>query len=124
MLSRTANSNDEIGGHYIPAKSEILLLTYRTHRHPNYWINPETFDPENFTPEKSAARPRYLYYPFGGGPRQCIGNNFALMEAQLVIATVAQKYRLQMLTEETIKPEASVTLQPRGGLRMTLCQTN
>lgn len=120
MLSRTAISDDEIGGHYIPAKSEILLLMYVTHRHLKYWDNPEEFNPENFSPEKSAARPNYAYFPFGGGPRKCIGNNFALMEAQLIIATVAQKYRLRKTTEKNVEPEPSVTLRPRGGIEMSL----
>jgi cytochrome P450 len=120
MLSRTAVGDDEIGGHRIPANAEILLLLYVTHRHPQYWGNPDAFDPENFSPEKTAARPPYAYFPFGGGPRQCIGNNFALMEAQLIIATIAQKYRLRLATEEAVEAEPSVTLRPRGGLKMTL----
>ncbi len=120
MLSRTAIEDDEIDGRRIPAKSEILLLLYATHRHPKYWNSPDDFDPENFSVEKTAARPRYAYFPFGGGPRQCIGNSFAQMEAQLIIATVAQKYRLLLSADQTVEPEPSVTLRPRGGIRMTL----
>jgi cytochrome P450 len=71
-------------------------------------------------PEKIATRPRFAYFPFGGGSRQCIGNNFALMEAQLIIATVAQKYRLQLTDERTIETETSVTLRPRGGMKIKL----
>jgi cytochrome P450 len=120
MLSRTAINDDQIGGHLIPAKAEILLLLYVTHRHPKYWDEPEEFNPENFSPEKTAARPTYAYFPFGGGSRKCIGNNFALMEAQLIIATVAQKYRLRMTTEQIVEPEPSVTLRPGGGIEMSL----
>lgn len=119
-ISRAAIKPDEIGGYRIPANSEILLLPYITQRHPKYWEKPEEFFPEHFSPEKVAARPHFAYFPFGGGPRQCIGNNFALMEAQLIIAMVVQKYRLQLADEREIEPETSVTLRPRGGIRMTL----
>ena len=120
MMSRAAIDTDEIGGYRVPPKSEILLLPYIAHRHPEYWEKPEEFYPEHFLPEKVKTRLRFAYFPFGGGPRQCIGNNFALMEAQLIIATVAQKYRLRLADEQKIEPEASVTLRPRGGVRMKL----
>jgi cytochrome P450 len=119
-LSRAAIEADEIGGYRVPANSEILLVPYITHRHPKYWEKPEEFYPEHFLPEKIAARSHFAYFPFGGGPRQCIGNNFALMEAQLIMATVAQKYRLRLADEREIEPETSLTLRPRGGVRMTL----
>ena len=122
MLTRAAIETDEIGGYRVPANSEILLLPYITHRQPKYWENAEEFFPEHFLPEKVAARPRFAYFPFGAGARQCIGNNFALMEAQLIIATVAQKYRLRLADERTIEPEASVTLRPSRSLKMTLHQ--
>ncbi len=120
MMTRAAIEADEIGGYRIPTNSEILLLPYITHRHPKYWEKPEEFFPEHFLPEKVATRPRFAYFPFGGGSRQCIGNNFALMEAQLIIATVTQKYRLRLADKRTIEPETSVTLRPRGGVRMKL----
>jgi cytochrome P450 len=119
-ISRAAIEQDEIDGYCIPANSEILLLPYITHRHTRYWEKPEEFFPEHFLPEKVEARPRFAYFPFGGGPRQCIGNNFALMEAQLIIATIMQRYRLCLVDERTIEPETSVTLRPRGGLKMKL----
>lgn len=120
ILGRTAIDEDEIGGFSIPAKSEIMLHTYMTHRHTDFWDEPEKFDPERFLPERSAARLRYSYFPFGGGPRQCIGNNFALMEAQLILATLAQKYQLRLVSDQSILPEASVTLRPRGEMLMKL----
>jgi len=119
-IARTAIKTDEIGGYRVPANSEILLLPYITQRHPKYWERGEEFYPEHFLPEKVAARPRFAYFPFGGGPRQCIGNNFALMEAQLIIATVAQKYRLRLTDEQPIEPETSITLRPSRSLKMTL----
>ncbi len=122
MMTRAAIETDKIGGYRVPANCEILLLPYITHRHPKYWENPEEFFPEHFLPEKVAARPRFAYFPFGGGSRQCIGNNFALMEAQLIIATIAHRYRLRLRDERMIEPETSVTLRPRGGIKMTLHQ--
>jgi len=120
ILGRMAIDEDEIGGFSIPAKSEIMLHTYMTHRHTDFWDEPEKFDPERFLPERSTMRLRYSYFPFGGGPRQCIGNNFALMEAQLILATVAQKYQLRLVSDQLIYPEASVTLRPRGEMLMKL----
>jgi cytochrome P450 len=119
-LARKARAGDCVGGYAIPAKSVILMIPYVTHRHPAFWEHPERFDPERFTPERAVARPRYAYYPFGGGPRLCIGNNFALMEAHLILATVAQRYRLHLVTGHVVKPEALLTLRPRYGLPMML----
>ena len=119
-MSRSAIGSDEIGGYYIPAGALILLSPYVIQRDPRYWDNPEGFDPERFTPECSQNRPRYTYFPFGGGPRQCIGNEFALMEATLVLATVAQKYRLQLVPGHPVEPYPIFTLRPRHGVLMTV----
>lgn len=78
------------------------------------------FDPLRFTPERAASRPHYAYFPFGGGPRLCIGSAFAMMEAHLILATVAQRYRLCQGTDVRVEPEPLITLRPRGGLPMTL----
>src|SRR6266700_2650341 len=114
---------DEIGGYFIPANSMIVLSPYMTHRHPAFWENPEVFAPERFTPERAASRPLYAYFPFGGGPRTCIGSNFALMEMQLILATVAQRYRLRLVPGHQVEPEALLSLRPRYGLPMTLHHT-
>ena len=92
FVIRHAIAADEIGGYPVAANSMIFLMAHWVHRHPAFWEEPERFDPERFTPERSAGRPRYAYFPFGGGPRICIGNSFAMMEMQLVLATVAQHY--------------------------------
>ena len=84
-----------------------------------FWENPEGFDPERFAPGSEAQRPHFAYMPFGGGPHQCIGKGFALMEAVLVLATVAQRCRLDLLPGQRLEPEARVTLRPKHGLRMT-----
>jgi cytochrome P450 len=119
-MSRNAIGDDEIGGYHIPAGSLIAMSPYVTHRLSAFWENPEGFDPERFTAERAAGRPRYAYFPFGGGPRQCIGNEFALMEAQLVLATVAQKYRLHLVPGHPVEPYPIFTLRPRHGVLMTL----
>jgi cytochrome P450 len=119
-FSRAPTEDDEIGGYRVPAKSLVLLSPYVTHRHPDFWERPERFDPERFTPERSRARPRFAYFPFGGGPRQCIGNEFATVEAQLVLAVVAQRYGLALVPGRRVEPEPAITLRPRSGLYMTL----
>lgn len=119
-LGRTAINDDHIGGYHLPAKSEVVLLPYITHRHPEFWDDPEKFEPERFTPEQANSRMRYAYFPFGGGPRQCIGNNFALMECQLILATLAQKYYLTAVAGHKVEYDPSVTLRPRNGVRMQL----
>ncbi|WNG51443.1 cytochrome P450 [Archangium minus] len=81
-----------------------------------FWPEPERFDPDRFTPEKIAARPRYAYFPFLGGPRQCIGNNFALMEGTLILATLAQHHRPRMVAGYTPTPEPLITLRPSRAL--------
>ena len=122
ITNRQAVAEDEIMGCRIPAGALVSISPYATHRHPDFWEDSERFDPERFSPERVAARPRFAYLPFGGGPRQCIGNTFALTEAVLVLATVAQRYRLRLPVGAVVTPEPRVTLQPRGGLPMRLEQ--
>jgi cytochrome P450 len=121
-LSRKALADDEIGGYTLRRKSTILLCPYTTHRHPAFWEVPDMFDPDRFLPERAAGRPHFAYFPFGGGPRQCIGNQFAMMEAQLILATVAQRYRLRLVSGQRVEPEVVLTIRPRQGLPMTLQQ--
>ncbi|MCG8348137.1 MAG: cytochrome P450 [Chloroflexales bacterium] len=122
LISRSPIQDDEIGGYTIPAGETILISPYTMHRNPAYWDNPEGFDPERFTPEKQAARPRFAYFPFGGGPRICIGNNFALMESQLILAMISQRYRLHLVSGHPVAPQTMITLRPRYGILMTLHQ--
>jgi cytochrome P450 len=120
ITARRPLQDDAIGGYQIPANSVVLLSPYVTQHHPKFWENPENFDPDRFTPERVAERPRYAYFPFGGGPRVCIGRSLALVEAQLILATVAQKYRLHLVPGHPVEPKAMMTLQPRHGVLMTL----
>jgi cytochrome P450 len=123
LLSRKAIAADELRGYPIAANSMIMISPYAVHRHPAWWEEPERFDPERFTPERAAARPAYAYFPFGGGPRVCIGNHFAMMEAQLILSTVAQRYQLRLIPGHPVEPQMVVTLRPRYGLPMTIHAT-
>jgi cytochrome P450 len=121
-FNRKALADDEVGGYVVPANTLIWLSPYVTHRHPDFWENPDVFDPERFSPQRSAGRPHFAHFPFGGGPRQCIGNNFALLEAQLILATIAQRYRLRLLPGHQVEPQVLLTMRPRNGLPMTLLE--
>ncbi len=98
----------------------VILCQYVTHRHPAFWDDPERFEPERFSAENAPTRPRYAYFPFAGGPRQCVGNLFALTEANLVLATVAQRYRMRLLAGHQVELQPLVTLRPRYGIKVTL----
>ena len=119
-VGRAAIDDDEIMGYTIPKGSNLMLTQYYAHRHPDFWENPERFDPERFSPERAGGRPRYAFFPFGGGPRMCIGNIFALTEAQLILASVAQRYRLHLAPNHPVEMLPLVTLRPRYGVKVTL----
>jgi cytochrome P450 len=119
-VTRSVAADDEIDGFAIPAGSITMISPYVTHRDLALWDNPEGFDPERFAPARDADRPRYAYFPFGGGPHLCIGAGFAMMEAPLILATLAQRLRLDLLPGHPVQIEPLVTLRPRGGLPMIL----
>ena len=120
QLPRTAVEDDEIDGYQIPAGTTITGLIYMCHFHPAEWDNPDVFDPERFRSEKSEKRHKFAYMPFGAGQRKCIGMDFALMEAQLALAMVAQRYKLTKATENMAEPQLSTTLRPKGGVIVKL----
>jgi cytochrome P450 len=115
-IERTAVADDEVGGVRVPRRTILAMSPYMLHRHPRYWENPEGFDPERFAPDRTAARPKFAYLPFGGGPRLCIGNSFALMEAQIILAMVMADCALDLCTGFPVELEPSVTLRPRKGI--------
>jgi len=119
-FARYAIAEDEIGGYTIAKGAYVLMFPATTHRHPDFWERPDVFDPERFEPERVARRHRFAYFPFGGGPRLCIGNQFALTEAQLILATILPRYQFRLLPGANVVPEPLVTLRPRGGLFMTI----
>jgi cytochrome P450 len=117
-LSRTAMANDEVLGRLIPKGSQILIVPWLLHRNPRLWQDPDRFDPERFAPERAASRHRFAYIPFGAGPRICIGSAFAMAEAMLIVATVAQRYRLRLKPGFPVEPQGLITLRARHGMRM------
>jgi cytochrome P450 len=120
IISRKAINDDEIGGYSIPAGATVTLCSYTLHRHPKFWENPETFNPRRFTDESGEARHPDAYFPFGGGPRSCIGSHFAMMEAQLILAMLVRRYHFQLAPGHRVEAEPLVTLRPRYGLKMLL----
>jgi cytochrome P450 len=120
VLSRSVKADDQICGYHIPAGSSIDLSPYITHRLPEFWEQPEAFLPERFAPEHEQTRPRFAYFPFLGGPRQCIGNMFALTEAQVVLGTLARRVRLTLPPATVVRKDPLVTLRPHAGLRFGL----
>jgi cytochrome P450 len=117
-LARQAVRDVKIGDYRVPAGTIVILSPYLLHRKPDYFPDPERFDPERFTPEAEKKLPRYAYLPFGGGPRLCIGNHFALLEGQIVLATLAQRVTLRLAPGQRIEPEPLITLRPKSGIRM------
>jgi cytochrome P450 len=119
VIPREAYADDEIGGYRVPAKSLVLICPAVTHRHPKYYQRPESFTPEHFAPDVAAARSRYAFVPFGAGPRQCIGMGLSLVEAQVIIATIASRYRLRLAHPVTPRP-VNVQLHPKPHLEVYL----
>jgi cytochrome P450 len=119
-VGRNALAEDEIGGYVIPKRAYVLVFQYVTQRHPDFWERPDAFDPGRFAAERATGRHRFAYFPFGGGPRLCIGNQFALIEAQLILATVLSRYQLLLSPTARVIPEPLVTLRPGGDLSMTI----
>jgi cytochrome P450 len=106
----------DMAGYAIPAYTRFLIPPYMMHRDPAYWEQPDRFDPERFTPEAEKQRPKFVYFPFGGGPRICIGNKFAMMEAVFALAMIAQRFRVEPVAPEKVRVDFTLTLRPKGGL--------
>jgi cytochrome P450 len=119
-FGRKALRDDQIGGYDIPAGSLVWVSPYVTHRHPAFWERPDEFDPERFTPERARSRSRFAYFPFSSGPRICIGSQFAMMVAQLTLASILGRYRLALPDGVRVEPEAALSLRPRGPVPMLL----
>lgn len=117
-LPRQSYAEDHLSGVTIPANSAVILVPYLTHRDRRWWHQPERFDPERFTPERSAGRPEYAYYPFGGGPRGCIGMRFAMMEGLIALATIVRRYHLAPAPGPAPEAVPLFTLRPKSGIRM------
>jgi cytochrome P450 len=119
LISRRAVGPDAIDGYDVPAGALVCISPYVLHRDPRYWDAPEEYRPERFTPAAAAGRPSHLYLPFGGGPRICVGQHLAMVEAVLVLAVLVQELTLELVPGFPVEPEALVTLRPRYGMTMT-----
>lgn len=119
-IGRWIGKDYEVGGYVIPAGSLVLLSQYVMHHDERYFPEPFRFDPERWLPEARAARPQFSYFPFGGGPRRCIGEGFALTAGVLLIATLAAAWRMSLNTKSPVAVEPLLTLRPKSAMRMTL----
>jgi cytochrome P450 len=120
VMPRQAVERDEIAGHEIPAGSTVALSQFVTHRHPDVWERPDKYEPDRFLSERSAARPRFAFFPFLGGPHQCIGMDFALVEMAVVVAMVLQQFDLELVPGPEVEPKLSLALYPGRPIHATL----
>ena len=119
-LARLAVEDHEIAGYPVTKGMGVTMAQWVVHRDTRWYDAPEEFRPERWENDLLKRLPRFAYFPFGGGPRQCIGNTFALMEATLILATIARKFRLRLVADHPVVPLASITLRPRYGVRVVL----
>jgi len=119
-MARLAVEDHEIAGYPVTKGMGVAMAQWVVHRDPRWYDAPEEFQPERWEGDLLKRLPRFAYFPFGGGPRQCIGNTFALMEATLILATIARKFRFRLVAGHPVVPLASITLRPRHGVRVTL----
>jgi cytochrome P450 len=119
-LARTVISDFEVRGYRIPAGANVVMSQWIMHRNPAYFPAPDRFDPERWSMELARKLPRFAYFPFGGGPRQCIGSSFAMMEATILLATIVQRFRLSSVPGHPVVLVPGFTLRPKYGMRMTV----
>ena len=119
-LGRLAESEQEIGGYSIPAGSYVVVSQFATHRHPQFWDDAEAFDPARFSPERERARHSHAYFPFGGGPRACIGSHFAMLEARIALALLLQRFEIRSDREDVPLDTEGITLRPKGAVPIQL----
>jgi cytochrome P450 len=120
LIGRRAIDPYPIGGYVAPARSILVMSPFIVQRDARYYRDPERFDPERWTAEFKASLPRFAYFPFGGGPRQCIGESFAWMELMLIVATIAQRWELHLVPGHPVELQPLITLRAKHGMRMTL----
>lgn len=120
ITDRTAIADDQYDGISIPAGTMIVPYIYGAHHDPGHWESPEAFRPERFAPENRKQQVPFSYLPFGGGPRLCIGNSFAMMEMQLILTTMVRRYTFELAEEQLPEVEALVTLRPRYGMKLKM----
>ena len=125
-IGRRAIAECELGGYRVPAGANVFILQWRTQRDARFFPDPERFDPERWRedPVRLGKIPRFAYFPFGGGPRVCVGASFAMMEATLLLAMIQQKYHIELVPAHPIEVLASVTLRPKYGIKMIASRRN
>jgi cytochrome P450 len=119
-IAREALADDTLAGRHVPKGAAVLIAPWVLHRHRQLWHDPGRFDPARFSPEQTAARPRFCYLPFGGGRRICIGAAFAIAEATILLATIGQRCRLRLVSGHPVEPQGLITLRARHGMKMVL----
>ena len=119
-MGRLALEDFALGPYFLPRNTTVFMSQYIMHRDCRYFPDPERFDPERWRPEAKAARPRFCYFPFGGGARQCIGESFAWMEGILILATLGRRWRLKHVPGHRVEPQPLITLRPKYGMQMIL----
>jgi cytochrome P450 len=117
---REAQDADEVCGFKVTPGLQVLISPWVLHRHRRLWDNPERFEPARFNKESTEKRPRFAYLPFGGGPRVCIGATLAMTEATLILAVLAQRFRLRLKEPQEIKLQTRITLRPKNGMMINL----
>jgi cytochrome P450 len=122
LVGRRALKDYQLGPYIVPAGSIVMVSQYVMHHDARYFPDPFRFDPDRWTPEARALRPQFSYFPFGGGPRRCIGEGFALMEAIMVLATLAPMWRLRRVPGHRIALQPLITLRPKHGMPMVLSE--
>jgi cytochrome P450 len=120
IIGRRAINEYPIGDYVAPARSILVMSPYIMQRDPRFYADPGRFDPDRWTPAFRAALPKFAYFPFGGGPRQCIGESFAWMELTLLVATISQQWRLRLVPGHPVVPQPLITLRAKHGMRMTV----
>jgi cytochrome P450 len=120
IFSRTCVTADMVGGYPIQPGSLIIISPSVTHRHPEFWPNPNAFDPERFAAGQAESRPRYAFLPFGGGARQCVGDVFAQTEMLLALAMIAQRFQPRLMPGFPVVAQPRFTLRAKGGIPMSL----
>ena len=118
--ARRAEQQEEFDGYMLPANAYVVVAPYALHRHPEFWPDPERFDPDRFQPNRGEGRHPYSYLPFGAGPRACIGAGMAMLEIQLVLAQILQRFKVHVVPDHPVETTAKVTLRPRYGIPVTL----
>jgi cytochrome P450 len=117
---RRAIEDYQVDGYVVPSGADIYMSEYVVHHDPRFFPNPFKFDPERWTQDQGSSLPQFAYFPFGGGPRRCVGESFAWMEGMMVIATIASKWKMHLVPGQTIVPKALITIRPKRGMKMIM----